>query len=177
MAETPAADASAGGGGKKMALVKLAGMSLIGLVAVADLGLRAVAYFKHPAPPAAAGPAKAGEGHDAPPAEHKAESKSTMDLDAFLVNLADKDSPRFVKATLRLGLGEPKLGEELAKESVALAMTRDAIISILSAKTSEELLTTEGKDALRKEIRARVNTVLPKGPVTDVYIVDFVIQL
>jgi flagellar FliL protein len=102
---------------------------------------------------------------------------SIMNLDSFLVNLADVDATRFVKVTFRLGLNESKLGEELAGDPVVLAATRDTIITSLGTKTSEEMLTVEGKEKLRKEIRERVNKVLPKGQVVEVYIMDFVVQL
>ncbi len=103
--------------------------------------------------------------------------KSMMSLDAFLVNLADQDAARFVKVTFRLGLDDPKSGEEYASDPVTLAATRDRIISILSTKNAEEILTPEGKDKLRKEICEKVNQVLPKGKVVEVFIMDFVVQL
>jgi flagellar FliL protein len=102
---------------------------------------------------------------------------STMNLDSFLVNLADVDATRFVKVTFRLGLNEAKLGEELAGDPVVLAATRDTIVTSLGTKISEELLSVEGKEKLKKEIRERVNKVLPKGRVLEVYIMDFVVQL
>jgi flagellar FliL protein len=100
-----------------------------------------------------------------------------INLDAFLVNLADTDSTRFVKVTFRLGLDEASLGEELAGDQIVLSATRDKIISLLSTKTAEELLTLEGKDKLRNEIRERVNPILPKGKIVEVFIMDFVIQM
>jgi len=173
--ETTAAPAAKG----KMGIIKLAGISVLGLGVAADIGLRAVSYFKHAPAAEASVPAAgaAGDGHGSAPAAHaKIEAKSMMNLDAFLVNLADKESPRFLKATLRLGLDDEKLGEELTKEGVPLAITRDAVISVLSAKTSEQIVTLEGKETLRNEIRTKVNAVLPKGRVTDVFFVDFVVQ-
>jgi flagellar FliL protein len=103
--------------------------------------------------------------------------KSMMNLDSFLVNLADMDSARFVKVTFRLGLDESKLGEEYASDQVILAATRDRIISVLSTKTADEILSPEGKEQLRKEIREKVNEILPKGKVLEVFILDFVVQL
>jgi len=103
--------------------------------------------------------------------------KSVMNLDAFLVNLADTESPRFVKVTFRLGLDKPKLGEEYANDPVILAATRDRIISLLSTKTADELLTLEGKGRLREEIRQRLRGIYPEGNVVEVYIMDFVVQL
>jgi flagellar FliL protein len=109
--------------------------------------------------------------------KEKEEVRSTLNLDPFLVNLADKDEVRFVKATFRLGLAGEKEGEELAKDPVFTSSARDAIISLLTAKTSEQMLSTEGKEALRREILAKVNTLPHKGKTLEVYIVDFVVQL
>jgi flagellar basal body-associated protein FliL len=53
---------------------------------------------------------------------------------------------------------------------------RDAVISLLSSKTSTEILTIEGKDKLRQEVRARLKTVVPKLKIQEVYIVDFVVS-
>ncbi len=103
--------------------------------------------------------------------------KSVMKLDAFLVNLADPDGARFLKATFHLGLDQPKVGEQYAGDPVVLAATRDRINSILSTKTAEEILSPEGKDALRREIRDILIPVFPAGKVVDVYILDFVVQL
>jgi flagellar FliL protein len=105
------------------------------------------------------------------------EVKSVMNLEAFLVNLADMESTRFLKVTFRLGLDDAKSGEEYTSDPVILAATRDKIISLLSTKTAEDLLTLEGKERLRKEIREQVNSILPKGKILEVFIMDFVVQL
>jgi flagellar FliL protein len=105
------------------------------------------------------------------------EVKSVMNLEAFLVNLADMESTRFLKVTFRLGLDDANSGEEYTNDPVILAATRDKIISLLSTKTAEELLTLEGKERLRKEIREQVNAILPEGKIVEVFIMDFVVQL
>lgn len=107
--------------------------------------------------------------------EAKPEVKSVMPLDPFLVNLADIDQVRFLKATFQLGIGEEPKEESAA--NVAEAAMRDSIISLLSSKTAEQILTTQGKDKLREEIRARINRISPEMKVVEVYIVDFVVQL
>lgn len=101
--------------------------------------------------------------------------KATMALEPFLVNLADADEGRFVKGTFQLGLAEEPSEKE--KDLVAIAAMRDSIITLLSSKTSNQILTSQGKDQLREEIRARVNTISPKIKVVEVFIVDFVVQL
>lgn len=101
--------------------------------------------------------------------------KAVFTLDPFLVNLADVDEVRFLKATFQLGLAEEP--PEEAKNAVAIAAIRDSILSLLSAKTADQILKTPGKEKLREEIRARVNSISPRLNVLEVYIVDFVIQL
>ena len=101
--------------------------------------------------------------------------KATLTLAPFLVNLADTDNIRFVQTTFHLGLAE-ELDDE-AGNPVAIAAIRDSIISLLSSKTSDQILTPQGKDKLREEIRTRVNAISPQVKVVEVYIVDFVVQL
>jgi flagellar protein FliL len=109
-------------------------------------------------------------------ATHKSEEvKATLPLEPFLVNLADSDEVRFVKTTFQLGLAEEPTEE--MKNGAAIAAIRDSIISLLTSKKSEQILTPEGKDVLRHEIRSRVNSISPKTKVLEVYIVDFVVQL
>jgi flagellar protein FliL len=105
----------------------------------------------------------------------KVEVKTTFALDPFLVNLADKEEVRFVKATFQLGLAEEMA--ESPNEKVLLASIRDSIIALLSSKTAEDILSPEGKEKLREQIRARVNVIAPALKVQEVYIVDFVVQL
>jgi len=101
--------------------------------------------------------------------------KATLALEPFLVNLADTDEVRFVKTSFQLGFA--KEPDEDAINSVAIAAIRDSIISLLSSKKAEQILTPEGKAALRQEIRSRVNALSPGAKVLEVYIVDFVVQL
>jgi flagellar protein FliL len=101
--------------------------------------------------------------------------KAILSLEPFLVNLADTGGVRFVKTTFQLGLEEEWKDE--SKTSVATAAMRDSIISLLSSKTADQIMTVQGKDKLREEIRWRVNAISPKIKVLEVYIVDFVVQL
>jgi flagellar protein FliL len=123
------------------------------------------------------GTGKASTGEKTEKAEKpKAEQvKTTLALDPFLVNLADADESRFVKGTFKLGLAE-ELKEE-GDNTVAIAAMRDSIITLLSTKTADQILTSEGKNKLREEIRDRVNAVAPEMKVLEVFIVDFVVQL
>ena len=58
------------------------------------------------------------------------------------------------------------------------AMIRDAIISTLSYKTPNELLTQEGKEALKEELVDAINEALglEESVVVSVYFKDFIMQ-
>jgi len=103
------------------------------------------------------------------------EVKDVIVLEPFLVNLADMDDIRFLRATFQLGMAEI-LKAELDKNSKEMAAIRDSIISLLTAKASDEIMTTEGKENLREEIRVLVNERYTQNRVAEVFIVDFVIQ-
>jgi flagellar FliL protein len=149
-------------------------VGILSLIVAGDLALRGVLYFKGTSTVAASNAGEKGK-PASPAAPKKQEVKSTMDLEPFLVNLADKEEIRFVKATFKLGL--PDDNSESAKEGVVTASLRDSIISLLSSKTAEQILSPEGKDKLREEIRNRINSLAPKLKVQEVFIVDFVVQL
>jgi flagellar FliL protein len=138
----------------------------IALVVLGGLAFGAFSYFR--------GSGSSGSG-DEIHAAGKELAKATMALEPFLVNLADTEESRFVKTTFQLGLAE-ELKEE-GKDPIATAAMRDSIITLLSSKTSEQILTSEGKEKLRGEIRTRVNAIAPELKVLEVYIVDFVVQL
>ncbi len=91
----------------------------------------------------------------------------------FLVNLADKGNLRYLKAVISVALSNQKAEDELRKKSVEI---RDAIIMILSAQTSEDLATPEGKERLKRLIAERINGMLTAGEVENVYFLDFVMQ-
>jgi flagellar FliL protein len=103
-------------------------------------------------------------------------------MEPFLVNLADKDASRFLRVSLQLVIDNKKLAAELgAKEeggehAVLKAKLRSAILELLTTKTSDHLVTPEGKTELKKEIAERASHVLHEAEVVDVLFTDFVVQ-
>ncbi len=93
--------------------------------------------------------AKADHGKTAKP-ERPEHPPSFVPLDAFVVNLADKESDRFAQVGLNLQVEDAAVAEELKNYMPAI---RNAILLILSHKTSTDLLSPEGKEALAKEIK------------------------
>ncbi|RZI84439.1 MAG: flagellar basal body rod protein [Rubrivivax sp.] len=75
---------------------------------------------------------------------------SFVPLDPFIVNLADRDVEHFAQIGLTLQVDDPKVAEELKTYMPAI---RNSVLMILSHKTSEQLLSQEGKEQLATEIR------------------------
>ena len=94
-------------------------------------------------------------------------------LDVFIVNLLSNDSNRYLKCKIDLELDSPRVQEEISKK---LPVIRDLTIGVLSSKTIEEIQTLKGKDKLKREIRKKINEILTKGEIKNVYFTKFVIQ-
>jgi flagellar FliL protein len=71
-------------------------------------------------------------------------------LEPFVVNLADRDSERFAQVGITLQVDDAKMGEEMKAYMPAI---RNAVLLILSHKSSEDLLSADGKQKLAEEIR------------------------
>ena len=123
--------------------------------------------------------AQAAEGEDAE--KHPAEEADPSDtglmvLDPFLVNLADKDSPRFLRATVQIVISDKKVAEEMTEHDVVKVRMRSSILELLTEQTSDHLVTPEGKAALKKAITERASKILMEAKVVDVLFSEFVVQ-
>jgi len=98
--------------------------------------------------------------------------EDVMPLDPFMANLADPLEVRYVRATFELGLRERPKTEPERKD---ITIVRDTILSLLGSKTSDEISTNEGKEALREEIRILIND-RSTLKVSEVYITEFIVQ-
>lgn len=105
--------------------------------------------------------------------EHAEEPGPVMDLDPFLLNLADRDELRFLKVSIKLELDRPEKNTDYQNKVPAI---RDALLVLLSSKESQLLRTVNGKRRIREEIMTRVNGVMSKGKIANVFFTDFIIQ-
>ncbi len=92
---------------------------------------------------------------------------------AFIVNLADPEVTMYARVSITLELSAPEVTLEVQKREPII---RDAIIEILSNKTSSELRSPEGREQLKLELIKRINTILVQGGVRNVYFTEFVVQ-
>lgn len=114
------------------------------------------------------------DGEEATVAVPKEDQGNLLPLDGFTANLAQGDGPRrFIRLNAVLKLSSDAKDEEYKARKPQI---RDAIISILNAKRPEDLLKVQGKEHLKEEIKAAINTFLVEGRVLDVYYVGFQIN-
>lgn len=99
-------------------------------------------------------------------------------IEPFIANLADAGSRRYVRLNLKLELRKAAESEPLLVER--MPQVRDAVLLLLSGKTSDQLLSPEGKTTLRTELTVMLNKVLKKKKlkkaVRRLYFTEFLIQ-
>lgn len=135
-------------------------------------------YWRHrAAKKAAAAAAAQGTDHHAA-SKHgegdESEVSEVLELQPFIVNLADKEEPKYLRMTISLGIGE---GGEEKPDPLFTTKVRNAILAIVTTKTADEILTVEGKTELRKEMLEAARKVVDKPSVHAIYITDFIVQM
>lgn len=107
-----------------------------------------------------------------------------------VVNLADGPAFRYLKVQVTLEFADPKYragelkGEALTKREEEFAQEiaahrpaiEDFLITTLTRKTTAELLTSEGKEALRQQLLEGFRQRIPEPHLRAVYFTEFVIQ-
>lgn len=157
--ETPAPPAKAK---SRLSVIKVLIMGFLGLLLIGG-GL--VAYIWMTDDPTVGEEAQAGQ--------VSLHERVTMPLDPFLVNLADKESRRYLKLKVELEVDREATAKELEKFTPNI---RDALILLLSSKTYLDISSFEGKQQLKDEIKQRV-AALPGGKkVSNVFFTEFVAQ-
>ena len=102
--------------------------------------------------------------------------KQVIELQPFIVNLSDKEEARYLRITISLGVaGEGKAEEK--PDSLFTTRVRNALLSVMTSKTSAEVLSVEGKDSLRRELLKAAKAVSKEPKVYAIYITDFIVQL
>lgn len=115
-------------------------------------------------------------GLEAAPREVPLSARGLVPLDTFMVNLADGGGTRFLKCSLQLVLDSPRSADTVTATPVVVSRVRSEILELLTEQTATELVTTEGKAALKTAIAARLEPVLEGGKVIDVLFSEFVVQ-
>lgn len=105
----------------------------------------------------------------------------SVTLAPFLANLAAGEG--YVKVTIALSI---RKGEQSATRNTAdagadagvvqSAVVRDTILGDLSTQSASVLLTTDGKEALKKTLKADLHAKVPGLELEEIYFTDFLVQ-
>ncbi len=133
---------------------------LIILVAVVVLALAAAGALWYVAKQRSASLDEDGVEQAAEPAEPKT-PPAFLPLDNMVVNLADPGGDRFAQMGITLELADAKTAE---KVKTYMPSIRSGVLMLLSQRTSDELLSREGKEKLAADVRLEVLNALGYTP-------------
>ena len=94
-------------------------------------------------------------------------------IENLVVNPAQTKGTRFLSVSFGFELGSNQLLDNFQKRE---AVIRDALITILSSKTIEQLSDAREKEIARHQIKKRISTLLDTEQLAGVYYTDFVLQ-
>lgn len=94
-------------------------------------------------------------------------------LDPFIVNLADTAETKYLKITINLEVENEEISAEVGTRTPQL---RDALLMLLTSKTSGDVKDMAGKLKLQDDMVTRINNFLQTGKVKAVYFSEFVMQ-
>jgi flagellar protein FliL len=171
MSEAPKADAAAAAPASAPGSKKTLFVAAAAVLVLAGAGGGGYWWWSHraPAAPKAAEAAKNLE-------PHTPEDAGIVSFEPFVANLADEGGTRFLRASMKLVVAGEETAKEVEENPVVVAQLQSAILEILTVHTAEQLVTREGKAALKKEILEKAGHVLHSATATDVLFTEFVVQ-
>lgn len=113
-----------------------------------------------------------GGGHASGKKDDK--NKPVTSINNIVTNLADPGGKRYVRMSVDFDFVDPAAAAEFADKYQA--RIKDAVLTLLWSKTSQDLSSVEGMLAFRTELQGRVNQIMGQGKVRQVFITDRVIQ-
>lgn len=100
--------------------------------------------------------------------------KKIIELQPFVVNLADREDSRYLRMSVSIGVGETK---EEKPDPILMTRVRNAMLAVLTTKTADEILTPQGKSVLRKELLKAARAAIEEPQIEAIYITDFIVQM
>jgi flagellar FliL protein len=106
-------------------------------------------------------------------AEEAAPGGQLVTLDSFVVNLSDPMGRRYLKTTLDVEVANAAAAAEL---TAAMPRVKDTLLLLLSSKSFEDISSMDKKIELKNDIVSRLNQIIGKNKVRNVYFTEFVVQ-
>jgi flagellar protein FliL len=170
-------EAAAGGGKKKLIIIIVAVVLVLvigGVVAMMMMSKGGAEEENATAGDAHAGKeGKAGKKEEKKKHGEEAKAGPMFSVENLVVNLVTETGSRYAKISVALEGNAPEALPELTERK---AIIQDIIISVLSQKTAEELISFKGKENAKGEILDKVNAKIGDGKVVNVYYTAFIVQ-
>jgi flagellar FliL protein len=101
------------------------------------------------------------------------EQNIMVSLDTVTANLQPVNNTQFLTAKIEVEVTNQKAAQELISKKQLL---NDAIIRIISSKTSNDISSVEGKTRLKEQIASGLSTYIKSGKIKYVYFSEYTIQ-
>lgn len=125
------------------------------------------------APAAAPQSVEMVEGEGGEGEEEAAPRGVLVSLDEMIVSLNSGARPRYLRTTISVEAADAAAAASVEER---MAEFRDATIMSLSHHAVEDLLSFEGKEAVKAEIKDSLKSLMDEGLVLNVFYSDFVVQ-
>ena len=99
---------------------------------------------------------------------------SVVHLESFVVNLSGASENGYLRVGVDLGVSTDT--RDSSKQSAATGRLRDAILSVLTTQSIDDLLTPEGKAKLKQDMLAAINNRVPELQCREIYFTEFLVQ-
>jgi flagellar basal body-associated protein FliL len=99
--------------------------------------------------------------------------KSSLHLETFVLNLADREQRSYLRVGIDLGLGR-EIGK--GENAPPMGQVRDTILGVLALSRVNELITAPGKAKLKQDLLHALQERVPGLEVQEVYFTEFLIQ-
>lgn len=117
----------------------------------------------------------AAEGEDGVAAAEDA-AAAILPLETFLTNINDPKGEKHARVQVKLAIVPETAMAGIQADALLMARLHDRVLTLLTTKTYQQLIGSEGKEAFRNEIREQLNPLLTKGKVKEVLFSDFVVE-
>ena len=167
--ETPAAEGADAAKPAKAKKGKGKLFAILGVVVLVLAGGGGTAFWMMRAPAEAA---------EAEPAEAHVDlaHAGIIKFEPFIVNLADPGAKRFLRVSIAIIVPSEDVAKEIEHGEVLRMQLRSEILDLLTTQTSEQIVTPDGKAALKKAILEKAHHTFAPHEAHDVIFSDFVVQ-
>jgi flagellar basal body-associated protein FliL len=99
--------------------------------------------------------------------------KSSLHLETFVLNLADREQRSYLRVGIDLGLAR-EMGR--GENAPPVGQVRDIILGVLAQCRVDELLNAAGKGKLKEDLLRALQERVPGLEVKEIYFTEFLIQ-